>query len=180
MLSLTKSLPENIRLLSSWDLLPRFLNLLITEVLCLWHLNLTSLYLFSSFVGKHVSHLEQYFLQLTTNPCKCLAKGLAAGTGFCSIVSLLLYWEFVTTLRCCCIILVSKLELNLLHCYNSELTLSYFEKKSWNFSSRLLSFILMSLTKLELLSVSSWMTLFFTHFLILISSQNHIEICRYL
>ena len=40
-LSLTKSLPENFRLLSSWDLLPRFLRLYITEFFCLWHLNLT-------------------------------------------------------------------------------------------------------------------------------------------
>ena len=40
-LSLTKSLPENFRLLSSWDLLPRFLRLYITEFFCLRHLNLT-------------------------------------------------------------------------------------------------------------------------------------------
>ena len=39
-LSLTKSLPENFRLLSSWDLLPRFLRLYITEFFCLRHLNL--------------------------------------------------------------------------------------------------------------------------------------------
>ena len=40
-LSLTKSLPENFRLLSSWDLLSKFLCLYIPELFCLRHLNLT-------------------------------------------------------------------------------------------------------------------------------------------
>ena len=40
-LSLTKSFPENFKLLSSWDLLSRFLRLYITEFFCLQHLNLT-------------------------------------------------------------------------------------------------------------------------------------------
>ena len=40
-LSLTKSLPENYRLLSSWDLLSRFLRLYLTYFFCLWHLNWT-------------------------------------------------------------------------------------------------------------------------------------------
>ena len=81
---------------------------------------------------------------------------ISAGTGFNSIVSL--YWEFVTALCSSYVILVGKWELNFWHCCNSQLTLSYFDKKSLNFSSRLLSFVLMSLMKLELISVSSWMT----------------------
>ena len=40
-LSLAKRLTENFRLLSSWDLLLRFLRLYITEFFCLQHLNLT-------------------------------------------------------------------------------------------------------------------------------------------
>ena len=40
-ITLTNSLPENFRLLSSWDLLPRFSCLYITEFFCLQHLNLT-------------------------------------------------------------------------------------------------------------------------------------------
>ena len=95
-----------------------------------------------------------------------------------SIVSLLLYWEFATPLCSSCIILVSKCELNILHCCNFELTL-YFDQNSLNFSSRLLSFILISLTKLQLISKFS-NELFFTHIFILTLSQNHIKICRHL
>ena len=40
-LSLTKSLPENVRLVIYWDLLPRFLRLYITEFFYLRHLNST-------------------------------------------------------------------------------------------------------------------------------------------
>ena len=71
-LSLTKSLPEKFRLLSSWDLLPRFLRLYITDFfpcdIWVW----LSLCLISSFDDKCISHLEQPWLQLMTKPCKCL------------------------------------------------------------------------------------------------------------
>ena len=76
-LSLTKSLPENFRLLSSWDLLPRFLRLYITIFFAcdiwIW----LSLCLISSSDDKRVSHLEQRLLQLMIKSCKCfLAKHL--------------------------------------------------------------------------------------------------------
>ena len=83
---------------------------------------------------------------------------MLAGTGFNSIVSLLLYWEYATALHSNCIILDIRYELNFLHCCNSELTVSYFDTNSLNISSRLLSFVLMSLMKLELISVSFWMS----------------------
>ena len=38
-LLLTKSLPENFKLVSSWDLVPRFLRLYINDCFCLRHLN---------------------------------------------------------------------------------------------------------------------------------------------
>ena len=40
-LSLTKSLPENFKFVSSWDLLPRFLRFYINDCFCLRHLNFT-------------------------------------------------------------------------------------------------------------------------------------------
>ena len=40
-LALTKSLPGNFRLISSWDLLPRFLRFCIIEFFCLRHFSLT-------------------------------------------------------------------------------------------------------------------------------------------
>ena len=161
-LSLTKSLQENFRLLSSWDLLPRFLRLYITEFFCLRHLNLT-ITLSVLFIrwqvcksfGTTFTPVNDKALQMFSSETSSV---MSAGTGFNSIVSLLLYWEFVTALLSSCIFLVRKWELNVLYCYNSELTLSYFVKKSLNFSSRLLSFMLMSLTKLELISVIYWMS----------------------
>ena len=40
-LSLTKSLSENFKLVSSWDLVPRFLRLYINDCFCLRYLNFT-------------------------------------------------------------------------------------------------------------------------------------------
>ena len=40
-LSLTKSLPENFKLVSSWDSVPRFLRFYINDCFCLQHLNFT-------------------------------------------------------------------------------------------------------------------------------------------
>ena len=79
-------------------------------------------------------------------------------TGFHSIISFLLYCKFVRALHSGCIIVANKCELNFRHCCSFELTLPYFDKNSLNFSSRLLSFVLISLTKFELISASSWMS----------------------
>ena len=106
---------------------------------------------------------------------------MSAGTEFNSIISLLLYWEFTEAFRYSCIILVSKCELNFLYCCKSELTLSYFAKKSLNYSSWLLSFVLISLTKLELMSVSSWMSssvLIFSYWLRVKTILKFIDIYR--
>ena len=158
-LSLTKSLPENFRLLSSWDLLPRFLRLYRTEFFCLRHLNMT-ITLSVLFIWWQACKSFGTFTPVNDKALQMFSSKrssvISAGTGFNSIVSL--YWEFVTALCSSYVILVGKWELNFWHCCNSQLTLSYFDKKSLNFSSRLLSFVLMSLMKLELISVSSWMT----------------------
>ena len=161
-LSLTKSPPKTFRLPSSWDLLPRVLRLYIIEFFCLRHLNFTMtlsrLFIrWQAYQAFGTTFTSVYDKALQTFSSKT-SSVMSAGTWFKSIFSLLLYWEFATALWSSCIILVSKCELSFLHCCNSELTLSYFHKKSLNFSSRLLSFILISLTKLELISVSSWMS----------------------
>ena len=183
-LSLTKSLPENFRLLSFWDLLPRFLLLHITEFFCLQHLNLTitlsdlliQWQVCTSF-GTTFTLVNGKALQMFSSKTYSV---MSAGTGFNSIVSLLLYLEFVTALRSSCVIFVSKWELNFLHCYNSELTLSYFDKKSLKFSSRLLSFVL-SLTKLQSISASSWTSsslLIFSYWLRVKTILKFIDICK--
>ena len=155
-----KTSSRKFRLLRSWNLLPRFLRLYITEFFCLQHLNLTITLsvLFSRWqacksFGTTFTPVNDKALQMFSSKTSSV---ISAGTGFNSIVSL--YWEFVTALCSSYIILVGKWELNFWHCCNSQLTLSYFDKKSLNFSARLLSIVLMSLMKLELISVSSWMT----------------------
>ena len=70
-LSLTKSLPENFRLLSSWDLLPRFLRLYITEFFCLQHLNLTITLSVFFIQLQACKWFGTILLQLMTTPCKC-------------------------------------------------------------------------------------------------------------
>ena len=70
-LSQTKSLPENFRLLSSWDLLPKVLCLYITEFFALDIWIWLSFCLISSFDDKHISHLKQCLLQLMKKHCKC-------------------------------------------------------------------------------------------------------------
>ena len=177
-LSLTESLLENFRLLSSLDLLHRFLRLYITEFFCLQHLNLT-ITLSVLFIrwqvcksfGTTFTPVNDKALQMFSSKTSSV---ISAGTGFSSIVSLLLYWEFVTALHSSCIILVSKWELNFFHCCNSELILSYFDKKPLSFSSRLLSFE-------ARVNICKFLNeLFFDHILILTLSQNHIEMYRYL
>ena len=96
-LSLTKSLPENFRLLSSWDLLPRFLRLYITEFFCLRHLNLT-ITLSVLFIrwqacksfGTTFTPVNDKGLQMFSSKTSSVTS---AGTWFNSIVSLLLCWN---------------------------------------------------------------------------------------
>ena len=121
-LSLTKTLPENFRFLSSWDLLPRFLHLYMTEFFCLQHLNLT-ITLSDLFIrwqacksfGTTFTPVNDKALQMFSSK---ISSVISAGTAFNSIVSLL-YWEFVTAVCSSCAILVSKWELIFLHCCNS-------------------------------------------------------------
>ena len=99
-LSLTKSLPENFRLLSSRDLWSRFLRLYITEFLCLRHLNLT-ITLSALFIrwqacksfGTTFTPVNDKALQMFSPKTSSV---ISAGTGFSSIVSFLLYWEFLS------------------------------------------------------------------------------------
>ena len=177
-LSLTKSLPENFRLLSSWDLLSTFFHLYITEFFCLQHLNLTITLSVLFFRCQACKSFGTTFTPVNDKAWQMFSSKtssvISAGTGFNSIVSLLLYWEFVTALHSSCMILVSKWELFFFHCCNSELTLSYFDKKPLNFSSRLLSF------EARVYICKFLNELFFNHILILTSRQNHIEVYRYL
>ena len=85
------------------------------------------------------------------------SSAILPGTRFNSVVSLLLYFELVIALRSNCMTFVSKWELNILLCCNSEWALLYFDEDSLNSSDIVLSFELISLTKLELISVSSLM-----------------------
>ena len=123
-LSLRKSLPENFRLESFWDLLPGFLRLYITEFFCLRHLNLT-MTLPNLFIRWQVcKSLQTTFTLVSDNAWKMFSSRtssvILACTGFNLIVSLPLYCELVPVLRSGCMILVSKYKLNVLHCYNSE------------------------------------------------------------
>ena len=133
-LSLTKSLPENLTFLSSWDWLPRFLNLYIAEIFCLQLLNLTITFSDLFIRWEACKSFGTTFTAVNDKSLKMFSSKtssvMSVGTGFNSIVSLLLYWQFVTALGSSCIILVSKWELKFLHCCNSELTLSYFDKRS--------------------------------------------------
>ena len=94
-LSLTKSLPENLRLLSSWDLLSRFLLLYMIEFCCLRHLNLT-MTLSDLFIrwqacksfGTIFTPVNDKALQTFSSKTSSV---MSAGTGFNSVVSLLLY-----------------------------------------------------------------------------------------
>ena len=117
-LSLTKGLSESFRLLSSWDLLLRFLRLYII-VFLLWHLNLimvlSDLFIWwqaRKSLGTTSTLVSVNFLQMfsfKTSPV------MSAGTGFNSIASILLYYELVTVLRSNCMILVNKCGLNFLN-----------------------------------------------------------------
>ena len=133
-LSLTKSLPENLTFLSSWDWLPRFLNLYIAEIFYLRLLNLTITFSDLFIRWEACNSFGTTFTAVNDKSLKMFSSKtssvMSVGTGFNSIVSLLLYWQFVTALGSSCIILVSKWELQFLHCCNSELTLSYFDKRS--------------------------------------------------
>ena len=181
-LLLTKLFPENFRLLSSWDLLPRVLLLYITDFCCVRHLNLTITLsvlsirwqTYKSF-GTMFTPVNDKVLQMFSPKTSSV---ISEDTGFNSIVSLLLYWEFFKALRSSCIILIRKWELSFLHCCNSELTLSYFDKKSLNFSSRLL--FRSDVIDEARVNICKFLNkLFFTHSLILTPSQNHNEISRY-
>ena len=90
------------------------------------------------------------------------------GAGFNSIVSRLLYWELVRGLRSNWIILVSRWELQLLHCCNSEHTLSYFDVNSLNLSDKSDTFAFMSLRKLEFIYFFN--LYIFTHIFVMNSS----------
>ena len=114
-LSLTKSLLENFRLLSFRDLLARFLRLYITEFFCLRHLNLT-ITLSDLFIqwqacksfGTTFAPVNDKIFQTFSSKTSSV---MSAGTGFNSIALLLLCWEFATALCSSCIVLVSKCEL---------------------------------------------------------------------
>ena len=114
-LLLTKSLPENLKLKSSWDLVPRFLCLYINDCFCLQHLNFT-ITLSDLFIrwqackssGTTLTPVSDSALQILSSKT---SSWISAGTGFNSIVSRLLYWELVTALRSNWIILVSRWEL---------------------------------------------------------------------
>ena len=114
-LLLTKSLPENFKLVSFWDLVPRFLRLYINDCFCLRHLNFT-ITLSDLFIrwqackssGTTLTPVSDSALQILSSKT---SSWILAGTGFSSIVSRLLYWELVTALHSNWIILVSRWEL---------------------------------------------------------------------
>ena len=113
-LSLMKSLPENFYFVSSWDLVPRF-----------WHLSNIRLFFLATFKFYYHSEKSELFMRLEackfsgtrSTPVSHKASQrlafktfscISAGTGFSSIVSLLLFWEFVTELRSNWMILVNR------------------------------------------------------------------------
>ena len=71
-------------------------------------------------------------------------------------------------------ILVSKWELNFLHCWNSEGTLSYFDKNSLSFSERLFRIDIIDKSWVDICKFLN--ELFFTHIFMLNSVKNHIQI----
>ena len=122
--SLTKSLPGNFEIESSWDLVLRFLCLYMTNCFCLQYLNfiITLPNLFILWQAYRPSGVMS--TPVKDNAWKALASKtlswISAGTGFTSIVSHLLYWEFITALGSTWIILLRRWALKLLHCCNSE------------------------------------------------------------
>ena len=114
-LSLTKSLSENFKFESSWDLVPRFVRLYITDCFCLRHLNFI-ITLSDLFIQWQVCRLSGATLTpISDNALQTLASKasscISAGTGFTLIISFLLYREFVTTLHPSWIILLRRYEL---------------------------------------------------------------------
>ena len=165
MLSLTKSLPKNFKLVSYWDLVPILLRLYINDCFWLQHLNFT-ITLSDLFIwwqackssGTTLTPVSDSALQILSSKT---ASWISAGTGFNSIVSCLVYWELVTVLHSNWIILVSRREWQLLHCCNSEQSSSYFDENSLNLSDKSVSFAFMLLTKLFKLSSSQNHDLYF-------------------
>ena len=163
-----KVLTENFRLPSSWDLLPRFLHLYIKKFCCWRPLNLTLSDLFISrqdfqSFGDTFTPVNDKALQMFSFKTSSV---MSAGRGFNSIVSLLLLWEFAIAFQ-----LYNPCQYMWIKFFTLP-QLSYFDKKSVNFSSRLLNLGSISLTKLELIICKFLNELFFTHILILTSSQN--------
>ena len=110
-LSPTKSLPDNFRFVSSWDLLPRFLRLYMIEFFCLQYLNFT-ITLSDLFIRwQAAKSLGITLTPVSGNALQMFSSKrfsvISVGAGFNSIFSFLLYWELVTALRSNLMILVS-------------------------------------------------------------------------
>ena len=122
-LLLTKSFPENFKFENFWDLAPRLLCLYVTVCFYSHHLNFT-ITLSDLFILWQTCRSSGAMLtSVKDNALQTLASKtswISARTWFTLIISLLLYWEFVTALRSSWIILLRRWELKLLHCCISE------------------------------------------------------------
>ena len=114
-----KNLPKNLKFVSSWDLVPRFLCLYINDCFCLPHLDFTiilsDLFMWwqaSKSSGTTLTSFSDSTLQILSSKT---FSWISAGTGLDSVVSCLLYWELVTALCSNWMILVSRSEFKLLH-----------------------------------------------------------------
>ena len=114
-----KNLPKNLKFVSSWDLVPRFLCLYINDCFCLPHLDFTiilsDLFMWwqaSKSSGTTLTSFSDSTLQILSSKT---SSWISAGTGLDSVVSCLLYWELVTASCSNWMILVSRSEFKLLH-----------------------------------------------------------------
>ena len=91
-----KNLPKNLKFVSSWDLVPRFLCLYINDCFCLPHLDFTII-LSDLFMwwqackssGTTLTSFSDSTLQILSSKT---SSWIYAGTGLDSIASCLLYW----------------------------------------------------------------------------------------